>query len=78
MWTRGVALTWTTPHPTNPNTDSFMRQTAVFLKPLLALALCTALLTCCNTPTTWDKEYTCTGQEQSNTVFKGADPAACH
>ena len=51
-----------------------MRQIAIFLKPLPALALCTALLTGCNATTDWDKEYVCTGQEQSSTVFKGDDP----
>ena len=52
-----------------------MRQTPAYLKLLIPLALGAMLLTGCNATTAWDKEYTCTGQEQSNTAFKGDDPA---
>ena len=37
--------------------------------------LFSALLTGCNAPANWDKEYACRGQEQSSTVFKEDDPA---
>jgi hypothetical protein len=52
-----------------------MRKTSVFFKPLAPLALCAVLLTGCNATANWDQEYTCTGQEQSNTAFNGDDPA---
>lgn len=52
-----------------------MRKTSVFFRPLAPLALCAVLLTGCNATAKWDQEYTCTGQEQSNTAFSGDDPA---
>ncbi len=55
-----------------------MHRTSRYLKPSSALAVLvvlTALLTGCKATTNWDKEYVCTGQEQSSTVFKGDDPA---
>ncbi len=49
----------------------------IFIHPSVVFAsmLTTALITGCGSSTTWDKEYTCAGQEQSSTAFVGDDPA---
>jgi hypothetical protein len=42
---------------------------------LFAVTLACALTIGCNAPEGWDKEYACSGQEQSSAYFLDADPA---
>lgn len=41
-----------------------------------ALLLAAVLTTACNAPESWDREYACSGVEQSVSSFAGEDPAA--
>jgi hypothetical protein len=45
------------------------------LRKIAAFLLVAALVAGCNEPPLWDREYACTGQEQSISSFAGDDPA---
>jgi hypothetical protein len=57
------------------STESALAGASTPFRAVSALLFVTALVAGCNQPVQWDREYACTGQEQSISSFAGDDQA---